>query len=75
MPAVDHEGVLLDLKKFVLSKRSHGQDELLRVMNKAELENLIPEGQEGFDARTARPESEPPSTPAQGQPRKIAAAS
>lgn len=62
MAAVNHERVLLQLKAHVTSKRSHGQDELLRKIAELEVENEIPEGDEGFDARPRRPRAVPEPT-------------
>lgn len=48
---IDHERVLLGLKAHIATKRSHGQDELLRKLAELEVESRIPEGQELFDER------------------------
>ena len=66
MAAVDFEAVLLDLKGHIASKRSHGQDELLRVIAEFEVKRRVPEGQEGFDGTPAR--SHHRTEPAVGQP-------
>lgn len=55
MAAIDYERAWLRLKEHVVSKRSHGQDELLLTLAQLEVENEIPESDEGFDARPRRP--------------------
>lgn len=48
MAVVDHERAWLRLKEHVLSKRSHGQAELLGVMASLEVENELSEGERDF---------------------------
>lgn len=48
---IDYERVVLGLKAHITSKRSHGQDELLQVLARLEVDSRIPEGQEMFDPR------------------------
>lgn len=48
MAAVNYERLVLRLKEHVLSRRSHGQDALLGVIARLELECEVPEGAEGF---------------------------
>jgi hypothetical protein len=55
MTAVDHERVLLGLKEHILSKRSHGQRELLDVITRLEIDSRLPEAQVGFDDRPPVP--------------------
>jgi hypothetical protein len=45
----DYERVVLRMKEHFLSKRSHGQDELLQRLARLEVECSVPEGQEGHD--------------------------
>ena len=54
MAAVDYERCWLVLKEVVLSKKSHGQRDLLEAMTRAEVDSAVPEGQEGYDATPAR---------------------
>jgi hypothetical protein len=51
---VDYERAFLRLREHLLTKRSHGQDELLREMTRIELECELLESEEGFDARPPR---------------------
>jgi hypothetical protein len=51
---VDYERAYLRLREHVLTKRSHGQDELLRVMTEVEIECELSESEEGFDTRPPR---------------------
>ena len=57
MAAVDYERAWLVLKGVVLSKKSHGQRDLLTAMARAEVDSAVPEGQEGFDSTPARSKS------------------
>jgi hypothetical protein len=52
---VDFERSWLRLREHVLSKRSHGQSDLLEQMARIELENEIPEDQVGFSDLPVRP--------------------
>lgn len=54
MAAVDYERAWLVLKEVVLSKKSHGQRDLLEAMARAEVDSAVPEGQEGYDSTPAR---------------------
>lgn len=51
MAAIDYERVLLGLKEHIVSKRSHGQPELLARITELEVQYAVPEGQEVFDDR------------------------
>ena len=68
---IDYERVVLGLKAHITSKRSHGQDELLRVLAKLEVESRIPEGQEMFDPRPL-PRSTPSRNHARAQEAPVA---
>lgn len=59
MAAIDYERVLIGLKEKILSKRSHGQDELLQEIARLEVESRLPEGQEDFDGRPRPARVEP----------------
>lgn len=61
---VDYERSWLRLRELILEKRSHGQDELLAQMARIELENELPESEEGFDARPLRRRTRASDTPA-----------
>jgi len=45
---IDYAACWLALKEVVLAKRSHGSNGLLAEMARLEVENRVPEGQEGF---------------------------
>lgn len=51
---VDYERVVLRLKEHLGTKRSHGSTELFEKLAELEVENEIPEGEEGYDARPPR---------------------
>jgi hypothetical protein len=68
---IDYERVMLGFKAHIMSKRSHGQDELLRVFTQLEVESRIPEGQEMFDPRPI-PRSTPSQNDAKAQEAPVA---
>lgn len=60
MALIDHEKAWLRLKAHVVTKRSHGERELLETMGRIEVECMVPEGQEGFDSSPPFRRSEEP---------------
>lgn len=46
---VDYERAWLELKRHVVSKKSHGQRDLLRVMAETELKYEVEESVRGYD--------------------------
>lgn len=68
MAAIDYERAWLRLKEHALSRTSHGQALLLARMAELEIENEVPEGEEGFSSLPART-----TRPADGADRKTAA--
>jgi hypothetical protein len=46
---IDYERAWRQMKRHVATKGSHGQRDLLAKMGTLEVENEVPEGQEGFD--------------------------
>lgn len=65
---VDAERVLLHFKAHIASKRSHGQDELLRVLAQLEVESEIPEADEVYDARPVRSATPASDLPSRDRP-------
>lgn len=51
MAAIDYERVVLAMKAHIVSKRSHGQQELLAKLAEYEVQYAVPEGQDLYDER------------------------
>jgi hypothetical protein len=67
---VNYERAWLRLKEHALSRSSHGQGHLLARMAELEIENEVPEGEEGFSSLPARMTDRP----ARGADRETATA-
>lgn len=59
MAAVNFERAWLRLKEHALSRPSHGQSQLLARMAELEVENEVPEGEEGFSELPVRTQDKP----------------
>lgn len=71
---MDWAAAWLDLKAHIITKRSHGEDELAREMARLEVQHRVPEGQRGFSDGPVplRPEDRGDGEPAHEQPRMAA---
>lgn len=75
MAAVNFERAWLRLKEHALSRPSHGKAALLARMAELEVENEVPEGEEGFSDLPVRTQEDKPSGEADREATVLAMAS